>query len=232
MSGVVTENLSRVANRLNELGIVDVVFVGGATIGLFLTDPAAPEPRATYDVDVITPVTSRAAYNALEQILHNAGYEQPREEGDPICRWRIDGVTVDLMPPDEAVLGFSNRWYPDILEHAQATTLPDGTKIRLVTTPYLIASKLEAFRGRGRDYRSSHDLEDIVILLDGRDEVIIEMQQAPEDVRTFVAAEFQRLLEDEAFVEAVPGYLYPDAASQARAPSILSKIKELATTKS
>ena len=116
-------NLGRVAKSLSDLGLTDVVFVGGAVIGLFLTDRAAPEPRTTFDVDVITPETSRAAYNALEQKLRDAGFTQPMGKGDPICRWLIDGVTVDLMPPDEAVLGFSNRWHPAIIEHAHQTTL-------------------------------------------------------------------------------------------------------------
>ena len=49
------DNLSYVARQLSKLGVTDEVFVGGATIGLYLTDPAAPEPRFTFDVDVVTP---------------------------------------------------------------------------------------------------------------------------------------------------------------------------------
>ncbi len=227
MKGI-TESLSRVANRLAELGITDIVFVGGATIGLFLTDPAAPEPRETFDVDVLTPETSRAAYSALEERLRSAGFTQPMNEGDPVCRWRIDGVTVDIMPPDESVLGFSNRWYPDIIRHARQTVLPDGTTIRRVTTPYLIASKLEAFHSRGKgDYRFSHDLEDIIILLDGRDEIVEEVRGAPEDVRAFVTDEFRTLLADEHFTETVPEHLPPDAASQARAPVVIERMKRV-----
>ena len=37
----------------------DVVFVGGATIYLWLTDPGAPPARATEDVDVICEVATR-----------------------------------------------------------------------------------------------------------------------------------------------------------------------------
>ncbi len=106
------DNLRRVAKRLYILGMTDIVFVGGSTIELYLTDPAAPEPRATIDVDVLTPVTSRADYRRLEARLRAAGFSQPFEEGDPICRWRIDGVTVDFMPPEEEVLGFSNQLVP------------------------------------------------------------------------------------------------------------------------
>lgn len=232
MNSVATEDLSRVARRLYELGITDIVFVGGATIGLFLSDTAAPEPRATRDVDVITPEMSRVAYNALERKLRSAGFTQPMEEGDPICRWRIDGVTVDLMPSDASVLGFSNRWYPAIIEHARPRALPDGTTIRLVTTPYLIAAKLEAFHGRGGGDYSSHDIEDIIILLDGRKEVVEEVEKAPDEVRNYVADEFRMLLADEGFVEALPEHLFPDAASQARAPIILERMADIAQTES
>lgn len=44
----------------------EVVFVGGATIHLWLTDDAAPPARATDDVDVICDVTTRAATTRLE----------------------------------------------------------------------------------------------------------------------------------------------------------------------
>ena len=221
MSSAVLENVLVVARHLQEVGVEDAVFVGGATVGLLLTDPAAPEARPTLDVDVVTPVASRRAFNALEAKLREAGYAQP--PGELICRWVIAGVTVDLMPPDESILGFSNRWYGALVEHAEPRELPDGTLIQLVSTPYLIATKLEAFRGRGQgDYRFSHDLEDIIILFDGREEVVGEIERAPEDVRTFIMSEFRRLLSDAEFLEAVPEHLAPDAASQARASVIVA----------
>lgn len=226
MSAASQDNLSRVARSLLELNITDVVFVGGATIGLYLTDPAAPEPRFTYDVDVVTPVASRRAYNALEGKLRDAGHT-PDPEG-PICRWLIGGVTVDLMPPYEDILGFSNRWYAGLIEHAQTWILPDGTPIRHASTPYLIATKLEAFYGRGRgDHRFSHDLEDMLIVIDGREELVGELRAAPDEVRDFVAQRFTSLLEDDDFRTAVPEHLPPDAASQARAAIILNRMKEI-----
>lgn len=226
MSAASQDNLSWVARSLLELNITDVVFVGGATIGLYLTDPAAPEPRFTYDVDVVTPVASRSAYNDLETKLREAGHT-PDPEG-PICRWLIGGITVDLMPPDQEILGFSNRWYAGLVEHAQTLTLPDGTVIRHASAPYLIATKLEAFYGRGGgDYRFSHDLEDILIVLDGREELGGELRDAPDEVGDFVAKSFTSLLEDDDFRTAIPEHLPPDAASQARASIILERMSEI-----
>jgi hypothetical protein len=49
---------------LNEL-----VFVGGCTTALLITDKAAAEVRPTYDVDAIAEITSYAAYAAFSEKL-------------------------------------------------------------------------------------------------------------------------------------------------------------------
>lgn len=132
------------------------------------------------------------------------------------------------MPPDEAVLGFSNRWYPAIIEHAHQTIFPNGTTIRLITAPCLIASKLEAFYSRGKgDYSSSHDLEDILIVLDGRRECLEEIRDAPNDVKSYVADTFKAWLNDAEFKSSISEHLLPDDASQARASIILKRIEQI-----
>ncbi|MCG2741074.1 MAG: hypothetical protein L6300_12695 [Syntrophaceae bacterium] len=52
-----------------------VVFVGGCATGMFITDPAMPEVRATQDVDVIVEVTSRMEYHRLEAELRSKGFK-------------------------------------------------------------------------------------------------------------------------------------------------------------
>jgi hypothetical protein len=105
---------------------------------------------------------------------------------------------------------------------------PDLT-VRAVTAPYFCAAKLEAFNGRGKgDYLSSHDLEDLVAIVDGREELTGELWSASEDVRSYVASEFFRLLDNKTFVDALPGYLLPDAANQARITILLRRLKEMA----
>jgi len=42
-----------------------VVFVGGAIVDFLITDPAAPQVRASMDVDVIIELASRIDYHAL-----------------------------------------------------------------------------------------------------------------------------------------------------------------------
>ncbi|MCU1328259.1 MAG: hypothetical protein JWN34_3629 [Bryobacterales bacterium] len=46
-------------------------------------------------------------------------------------------------------------------------------EVRVVTAPYFLATKIEAFLGRGKgDYLWSHDLEDLIFVIDGRSAMI------------------------------------------------------------
>ncbi len=207
-----------------------VVFLGGATIALLITDDATPYIRATDDVDVIVEVASYGEYmNALRLELLQFGFQEDRSDDAPICRWLVAGIKVDVMPTDERVLGFSNRWSPEALKHAAPYKLSNDLEIRVVTAPYLIATKLEAFHGRGEgDYQASHDLEDILRVIDGRPSVIDEIKGANVDVRTYVAAQFAQFLRIEAFVDAIPCHLLGDDVNQSRAAIIEERIKKVA----
>ena len=161
------EMIQLVATRLGSL-VDRVVFLGGAVVGLLVEDPGGEPPRATDDVDVIIDVGSYWAFSSgLDKELRALGFATPM--GGRIGRWVIEGVSVDIMPIDEAALGFGNRWYRAAFGSAGRHPLPDGTVIRLVTAPYFLATKLEAFKGRGRgEYVSSQDLEDVVAVVDNR----------------------------------------------------------------
>jgi len=145
----------------------ELVFVGGCTTGLFITDPAVGGIRPTRDVDAIVDVTSYAKYTALAERLRALGLGEDTEPGAPLCRWRHGHLIVDVMPIDAAVLGFSNRWYPTAIETAQTLRIA-GHEVRVVTPALFVATKLEAFHGRGGDdVVASHDLEDIIAVVDG-----------------------------------------------------------------
>ncbi|MBY0492644.1 MAG: nucleotidyl transferase AbiEii/AbiGii toxin family protein [Cyanobacteria bacterium] len=194
----------------------EVVFVGGSTTGLLLTDPAAAGIRPTKDVDTIVNATSYAEYEALSKRLKALGLVEDTTEGAPLCRWRYSDVVIDVMPIDEKVLGFTNRWYRVAVESAD-TMIVAGQTIRVVKPVYFVATKLEAFHGRGADdVTLSHDLEDIIALIDGRAEIVGEIANATADVRAYIASEIRRLMSDEDFREAIPGFLLPDSASQSR----------------
>jgi hypothetical protein len=76
------------------------------------------------------------------------------------------------------------------MEHAEERELEKDLKIRLVAPVYFCASKLEAFAGRGKDdFHASRDLEDLIAVVDGRAELVGEIQAAASDVRSYLATE-------------------------------------------
>lgn len=220
--------LELMASRLGPL-LEQLVFVGGCTTGLFVTDPLIPPVRVTRDVDVITEASSRHDYHLQEEKLRQLGFTPDQSPEAPICRWRIGELLLDLMPTDPAILGFANRWYGDALKQAIPVALPSGQIIRTLTPPHFLATKLEAFHGRGKgDYWGSHDMEDIVCLIDGRREIVMEVAASDDGLRDYLRTEFTQLHSDPMFSEAVSGFLPGDPVSQTRAPRIRQRIGALA----
>lgn len=220
--------LRTVAQQLAELRS-EVVFLGGATLELFITDPAAGAPRPTRDVDVIIELGSYAEYVRLQERLRELGFREDTTPGAPLCRWGIQGIKVDVMPTREEILGFTNRWYAEAMREADEADLGSGVTIRLVSAPHFVATKLEAFRARGaEDYQTSHDLEDVVAVVDGRAELTDEVRASDSALREYLSEAIAELLDDEAFLDALPGFLPGDAASQARLPLVLQRLRALA----
>lgn len=221
--------LEVVAERLGDDLRDEMVFVGGAVVGLLITDPAMPPIRPTEDVDLICQAVVLADYHRVENSLRARGFVQDMRPQAPICRWRIDSVAVDVMPPLEEVLGFANRWYPLALETSVAVALPSGRPIRLIAPPVFLATKLVAFDGRGKsDFLFSHDLGDLLAVVDGRDALLEECRASPQDLKIYLAERFQRLLAQQAFMDAMPGHLPGDVASQERLPALLEKLHNIA----
>jgi predicted nucleotidyltransferase len=166
-----------------------LVFVGGCATGLLLTNPAAAGVRPTGDVDAIVEVASLAGYHALHPLLAERGFIQTMEDNTPPFRWFWNRLQLDLVPVDEHVLGFANRWYRPGFAAAVLTELAPGLTLRHLDAPHFPATKFEAFNDRGgRDVYLSHDLEDIIAVVDGRAELADELVRAGTDVRAHVIA--------------------------------------------
>jgi hypothetical protein len=200
--------LERAARELQPF-LGEIAFVGGAIIELWITDPAAPPPRVTKDVDVIVEVASRLRWHQFEERMRTHGLRHDTSSM-VICRWRAgspgDELLVDLMPSDASILGFDNRWQGPGLKCAKTLSLPSGTEVRAITPPYLIATKLEAWNGRGNgDHLRSHDLEDLIGVVDGRAELLGEVAEAPSDVRSFIAKGVEQLLDEPRFADLLDG---------------------------
>ena len=202
------EMLERAARELAPF-LDELAFVGGATVVLWITDPAAPDPRPTKDVDVVVEVASRLGWNDFQDRLRARGLRED-SLSPVICRWvagrGIDELLVDVMPADAAIFGFENRWQRPGLDNAQTVELPSGQAIRAITPPYLVATKLEAWNGRGRgDHLASRDLEDVILLVDGREEIVAEAAAAPDDLRSYLSVELGTLLDQSRFHDKLEG---------------------------
>ena len=203
-----------------------VVFTGGATISLYLDEVSAPDIRPTLDVDCVVEITSRTEYYRLSELLRDLGLEESTDPGAPLCRWQYEDIAVDVMPCDESVLGFSNRWYTPGIANSIFYQLPNGRVIQIFSVPYLLASKIEAFIGRGqRSFYFSADIEDIVALLDGCDRLEVEVQLADAIVRTFLSEWFRS--EREAIQEVIPAFLSPVARNAGRGRLVRERIERL-----
>ena len=221
------ELLTRIVEALGELR-ERFVFVGGCATALLITDPAAPPVRATHDVDAVVATVSLAEYHRLGDALRARGFSQTLAEGEPPYRWTFAGMKLDVMPTSEIVLGFSNRWYEPAMRTAATVQLQEGMDIRLVTPAYFVATKLEAFVDRGRgDYLESHDLEDVLSVVDGRPEIVDEIAKAEAQLRSYVAAAFARLVADEGFLNALPGLII-EGSPAVRSPVVLQRLRAIA----
>lgn len=195
--------IETVARALGDDLLPDVAFVGGCTTGLLLTDDFTRESvRATDDVDLIVNVMGHSQWYQLKEQLKEKGFSESMED-DVICRLRLGELQVDIMPDDASVLGFSNRWYAEALKTAQPCQITADLSIRLLTPPYFIATKLDAWLGRGKGDAFHRDLEDLLNLFDGRPTLVEELSKAPEELQTFVAEEIVKLLELDDFEYAV-----------------------------
>jgi hypothetical protein len=156
----------------------DLVFVGGCTTGLLLTDSAAGGIRPTMRLSTL------------------------RRTRD-------------------------TRRFPSVFEtSASRRTRQKAHRF----AAGVLATKLEAFRGRGAgDVTLSHDLEDIVSVIDGRPEIVEEAAYAAGDVRRFIASQLSTLMANMEFREALSGFLLPDAASQARRRLLEARLEAIAS---
>src|SRR5690349_1204821 len=142
-------NITRIKAVYNALSDLKdtVVFVGGATVSLY-AQRKTEEVRPTDDVDVLIELWS-CNYSEIEEQLRQMGFVNDTES-KLICRYKIHGITVDIMPTGENVLGFSNRWYPEGFKRAIDVSITDGCTVKIFSSPFFIASKLEAFTSSTR----------------------------------------------------------------------------------
>ena len=137
--------LERVAEALGSELRQRLVFVGGCTTALFITDFITLEDvRATDDVDLIVDLAGYAAWVTLEEQLRSRGFSASPED-EVVCRMRLGALKVDFMPDDAKILGFTNRWYARGIEQSKPYQLTDDLIIKILPPELFVATKLEAW---------------------------------------------------------------------------------------
>ncbi len=207
----------------------ELVLVGGCAASLLIDAPTAPPPRVTYDVDLIAEVAALRNYHALEEQFARRGFKRDLSPDAPICRWHIGTIKVDLMPTDEAVLGFSNRWYAEAATTATRLILPSGTVINLISAPAFLATKFEAFLTRGKaDMLQSHDFEDIINVVEGRMSILEEVGAGGTALRTYLCKQFTSIIAAPDYTNVLPGLVAFDDLHSQRIKRVSQRVAALA----
>ena len=205
----------------------DFAFLGGSVLSLLVTDDGVDAIRVTKDVDVMLDIRSRKDYHRVDEMLESLGFRHDIREDAPVCRWIYDGVTVDVLPIRKDVLGWSSRWFEEALAAARAVQCC-GNIVKVVTAPYFVALKLEAFEERGMgDFIASTDFEDVICLLNGRESIVSEVRQT-EGIREFLSEKFTLYLGSEDLEDAVEGFVQTENEPEARKEVILARMREIA----
>jgi predicted nucleotidyltransferase len=196
----------KIANALGELN-ERVVFVGGAVVSLYIDDPAADDVRPTQDIDFTLDIAHFAELESFRETLIKKGFYQTSED-DVICRFRYDDIKVDVMATKAVGWAPANRWFAPGFESPIHFYL-DGKTIRCLSLPYFLASKFEAFYGRGtKDPRTSKDMEDIAYILNHTMDLEKQVLASEATVKQYLVDCFQDILQDFVKQEAILANLF------------------------
>ncbi len=104
-----------------------------------------------------------------------------------------------------------------------------GVQVPLISAVAFIATKLTAFADRGRDdYYGSHDLEDVIAVIDGRASIVRDVETAAHALGAYVTGKINELIKEPEFQEALAGHLPSDSASQGRLPILRARLNKIA----
>lgn len=207
----------------------DLVFIGGSTISLYITEPEVVQVRETFDVDCIVEVSGRLEYEETITRLRKKGFFEDMEE-KVICRYKKGDLILDVMPTDSKILGFTNKWYKPAIQNTIEAWL-DHKKIKIFSPAYLIASKIEAFKGRGKgSFMSSTDVEDIITLFDGRSKIAEDLLSSPADVQKELKKELSAWIKSTDFLDAIEGHIADRQNTFGRKKIILQRMQDFLDT--
>ena len=220
------EAIARLSDALDGAPF-NFAFLGGSVLSLLVTDKTVDAIRVTKDVDIMVDVKNRREFHEAERMLESRGFKHDTREGAPICRWIYNGVTVDILPIREEVLGWRSKWFGEALAAAK-TAYCGGRLVNIISTPYFVALKLEAFEERGRgDFLYSTDFEDVICLFNGRDSIVEEIA-TDGNLAEPLARKFAAYLKSPELEDAVDGFVQTETDPPTRKSTIIARFKSVA----
>ena len=215
--------VAEVARALQDLK-PEMVFVGGAVVSLYTDDPAADEIRPTQDIDITLNIMSLGHWQKMQQRLGELGFH-PDPFGHAICSYKYQDIPVDIMSSEDGPFGPSNKWYKIGFEDLWKVKVMDQ-EINILQAPCYLATKFEAFNNRGRDYRTSHDMEDIIYVLDNRLHIVEEVRYCDERIRAFLKEQFNAINQQGILSEVLMAHIHPLMLEE-RLPVVEEKIIQI-----
>jgi hypothetical protein len=218
------EMIETIVSGLGEL-LNDVVFVGGSTVSLYIDSSGTEPVRTTLDVDFIVKLATKAQMNMFDEKLRDRGFTHCMDEGAPICRWQYKGVLVDVMPTGMNVLGFSNEWYEEGLKNRKHIKLPGDKLIYILPLYYFLATKIAAFLSRGKgDYLESQDIEDIITVLDGQENLELN-SGVSQELKEYLKKHFRNFARSEYFKDVITSFANYSGDTPGRAKRLIDFFK-------
>jgi len=129
------------------------------------------------------------------------------------------------MPAEDGPIGPANNRYKPGFSFLQEVLVEDET-IQILSAPYFLATKFEAFHTRGGDYRTSYDFEDIVYVVDNRIGIVEDILNADQKVRLFLKEEFRKLTTSPYEEEIIRAQIHPFTVDE-RYPIVSEKINQM-----
>lgn len=201
-----------------------MVFVGGAVVSLYANDPIVEQIRPTSDIDMTINLVNFSNWAQLQEKLARL-HINPDPFGNSICSYRYKDIPLDIIPANISHIGETNRWYSYGFDNLCLLKV-NAVEIKVLPAPCYLAAKFEAFNNRGKDYRTSHDFEDIIYVIDNRIEIIEEVKQSHSDVRAYLKQELEKALNSIFWEDILLAHIHPLIIDE-RGPIITERINQI-----
>jgi hypothetical protein len=138
-------------------------------------------------------LTNYGKWVQVQERLSQLGFH-PDPNGHAICSYLYKEIPIDIMSSEDGPLGPANKWYKLGFKEIWKVQV-GGEEIQLFSAPCYLATKFEAYHDRGKDYRTSHDFEDIIYILDNRSSIVPEIKNSFPPIKLFLVQEFKNIVQ-------------------------------------